>query len=110
MILGVSTLTNLAVMIYLSNRQSDANYPHRICTSLVLNCATFTLLALSTIFFSVGAVAYLVFTLLSVFVAALSTGYSQNGVFAFVNRFGGVYTQAIMTSVRPPWRVSGPRF
>lgn len=99
MILGVSTLTNLAVMVYLSNRQSDANYPYRIYISLTLNCVTFTILALSTVMFPVGATPYLVLTLVCVFVAALSTGFSQNGVFAFVNRFGGVYTQAIMTFV-----------
>jgi equilibrative nucleoside transporter 1/2/3 len=105
MILGVSTSTNLAVMLYLSNRQSTANYPYRICTSLVLNCITFTMLALSTVIFIVGSTSYLVFVLISVFVAALSCGFSQNGVFAFVNRFGGVYTQAIMTLVpyHPCW-------
>ncbi|KAI5817166.1 nucleoside transporter-domain-containing protein [Pyronema omphalodes] len=97
MILGVSTIVNLAVMIFLSHRQTSANYPYRICISLVLNCVTFTLLALSTIMFRVSAVPYLVFTLFSVFVAAASTGFSQNGVFAFVNTFGGIYTQAIMT-------------
>jgi len=102
MILGVSTSTNLGVMIYLSYRQSTANYPYRICTSLVLNCVTFTILALSTIMFVVGATPYLVLVLFCVCVAAASCGFSQNGVFAFVSRFGGVYTQAIMTSVTSP--------
>jgi equilibrative nucleoside transporter 1/2/3 len=113
MILGVSTSTNLAAMLFLSNRQSTANYPFRICTSLVLNCVMFTMLALSTVMFVVGSAPYLVFVLFSVFVAALSCGFSQNGVFAFVSRFGGVYTQAIMTLVprrSPPpprwWRLS----
>ncbi|KAF8252861.1 hypothetical protein K440DRAFT_535277 [Wilcoxina mikolae CBS 423.85] len=97
MILGVSTLTNLGVMVYLSNHQSSANYPYRICISLVLNCITFTLLAFSTVVFYVTSTPYLVFTLSTVLVAALSCGFSQNGVFAFVNTFGGIYTQAIMT-------------
>ena len=97
MILGVSTLTNMGVMMYLSNRQSSANYPYRICISLVLNCVTFTLLALSTVTFHVGSTVYLIFTLLSVLIASAGCGFSQNGVFAFVNTFGGTYTQAIMT-------------
>ena len=99
MILGVSTVTNLSSVLYLSNRQNNANYPYRICVSLVMNCLIFTLLALSTLVSSVGAELYLAFTLLCVFVASLSTGFSQNGVFAFMNRFGGAYTQAVMTSV-----------
>jgi hypothetical protein len=99
MILGVSTCANLGGLIYLSNRQKDANYPFRICTSLVLNCVVFTMLALSTVWFIVSAEQYLCFTLVSVFLASLAAGFSQNGVFAFVNRFGGTYTQAIMTWV-----------
>lgn len=99
LIIVVSTSTNLVVMLDLSKRQTGANYPFRICTSLVLNCVIFTLLAASTLWFLTGAVPYLVFTLVCVLLASMSAGFSQNGVFAFVSRFGGSYTQAIMTYV-----------
>jgi len=57
----------------------------------------FAALAVSTVTFYTGAVPYLIFTLICVFFASMSTGFSQNGVFAFANRFGGIYMQAIMT-------------
>ncbi|KAI5779734.1 nucleoside transporter-domain-containing protein [Geopyxis carbonaria] len=98
MIIVVSTVTNLGGTLLLSSRQATANYPRRIATSLIINVAVFTLLALSTVLFRhASATPYLLFTLVCVFFAALSTGFSQNGVFAFVNRFGGTCTQAIMT-------------
>ncbi|TGZ80910.1 hypothetical protein EX30DRAFT_341237 [Ascodesmis nigricans] len=97
LILVVSTVTNLLIMLDLQNRQSGANYPFRICTSLVLNCVIFVLLSVSTLWFICPAVPYLVFTLICVLLASASSGFSQNGVFAFVSRFGGGYTQAVMT-------------
>jgi solute carrier family 29 (equilibrative nucleoside transporter), member 1/2/3 len=97
----VSTVTNLASAIYLSYRQRSASYPWRICAALVINCAVFTLLALSAVVFRVGPEPYIVFVLFCVFCASWSAGLSQNGTFAFVNRFGGIYTQAIMTFVLP---------
>lgn len=84
-------------MLDLSKRQIGANYPFRICTSLFINCVLFVILALSTVIWIVDAVPYLVFTLACVFIASMSAGFSQNGVFSFVSRFGGSYTQAIMT-------------
>ncbi|KAL7271300.1 hypothetical protein RUND412_005952 [Rhizina undulata] len=95
-ILVVSTITNLSTMLYLTTKHTT-NYSTRICASLIINMAVFTLLALSTVWFEVGAKPYLVFVLLCVFASSLSTGMSQNGVFAHVNRYGGIYTQAIMT-------------
>ena len=97
----VSTITNLGSAVYLSYRQKSANYPWRICASLVINCAVFTVLALSAVMFRVGPEAYIVVLLACVLCASWSAGLSQNGIFAFVNKFGGIYTQAIMTFVTP---------
>lgn len=94
--MAVSTVTNLTAMMWLMNRQSSANYAMRICTSLVLNTVIFTALAISTLF-SAAASPYMFFTMLCVFGSSLSTAFSQNGVFAFVPQFGGIYMQAIMT-------------
>ncbi|KAG0132726.1 nucleoside transporter-domain-containing protein [Tuber indicum] len=77
LILVVSTITNLGSAVYLSYRQKSANYPWRICASLVINCAVFTVLALSAVIWSAGL--------------------SQNGIFAFASKFSGIYTQAIVT-------------
>ncbi|RPB02186.1 hypothetical protein L873DRAFT_1674118 [Choiromyces venosus 120613-1] len=96
LILAVSTITNLGSALYLSYRQKSANYPWRICASLVINCGVFTVLALSAVMFRVGPEAYIVILLTCVFWASWSAGLSQNGIFAFVNKFGGIYTQAIM--------------
>ena len=98
-ILSVSTIANLGSMIVLTKLQSKASYPKRIISSLLLNMAIFTLLAMSTRFFrDVTAASYLGFLLTMVFAASLATGLSQNGVFAYVSGFGrGEYTQAIMT-------------
>lgn len=99
LILASATLTNLTSAWYLSFRQENANYPARICMSLVMNIALSTVLALSTIFFIVGPESYIVVVLGCVLVSSCSTGLSQNGVFAFVNTFGGPYMQAVMTCV-----------
>lgn len=97
-ILTVSTITNLAVTLILTNLQRAANYPNRIKLALVINTAAFALLTLSTfIFRDVGPEAYLVFLLVDVCFAALATGLFQNGAFAFAASFGRPeYTQAIM--------------
>lgn len=98
-IISVSTVTNLGSVIVLTRLQSQASYPKRIASSLVVNNICFTLLALSTVFFRhVSADSYFGFLMLMVFAASLATGLSQNGVFAFVSGFGREeYTQAIMT-------------
>ncbi|CUS09872.1 unnamed protein product [Tuber aestivum] len=97
LILAVSSVTNLGSTLYLSYRQKSANYPWRICASLVINCGVFTMLALSAVMFRVGPEAYVVVLLTCVFWASWSSGLSQNGMFAFVNKFDGIYTQAVMT-------------
>ncbi len=98
-IISVSTVTNLGSMLVLTKLQAKASYPKRITLSLVINIASFTLLALSTTFFrDVSPGTYLGFLLTMVFAASLATGFSQNGVFAYVSGFGREeYTQAIMT-------------
>ncbi|KAH8153088.1 uncharacterized protein LAJ45_02675 [Morchella importuna] len=97
LILVSSTVTNLAGSYWLSKRQATADYPRRIWLSLVLNCVLTAVLAASTVVWIVGPAAYILVVLLCVVVAAWSTALSQNGVFAFVNTFGGVYMQAVMT-------------
>lgn len=101
LILAAATLTNLLSAFYLSKRQATANYPARISMSLIMNCILSTILALSTIFFIMGPESYIVLVLICVFMASWSTGMCQNGVFAFVNTFGGTYMQAVMTFVIP---------
>src|SRR4051812_27367402 len=69
-ILSVSTFTNLVAMLILTKMQSNASYPKRIVSSLLINLAVFTLLALSTITFrSISPGAYLGFLLFMVFLA-----------------------------------------
>lgn len=97
LILVFSTVTNLVSSYLLSKRQATADYPRRIWTSLLMNCALTTVLAASTVIWVVGPESYIVVVLLCVIAASWSTGLSQNGVFAFVNTFGGMYMQAVMT-------------
>ncbi|KAI9823044.1 MAG: hypothetical protein M1832_002698 [Thelocarpon impressellum] len=98
-ILSVSTVANLGSMFLLTKAQSHASYPKRIISSLFLNMAVFTLLAMSTsLFRDVTAGGYLGFLLTMVFAASVAAGLSQNGTFAYVSGFGRAeYTQAIMT-------------
>jgi equilibrative nucleoside transporter 1/2/3 len=98
-ITSVGTVTNLGSMLLLSHLQSNASYPRRILSSLLLNTIVFALLAISTLYFrDVSASGYLAFTLFMVFATACATGLLQNGTFAFVSSFGRPeYIQAIMT-------------
>ncbi|KAI9795638.1 MAG: hypothetical protein M1835_005423 [Candelina submexicana] len=98
-IISVSTVTNLGSMLVLTKLQARASYPKRITLSLIINIASFTLLALSTtIFRNVSAGTYLGYLLTMVFAASLATGFSQNGVFSYVSGFQRrEYTQGIMT-------------
>ncbi|KAI9800033.1 MAG: hypothetical protein M1833_003562 [Piccolia ochrophora] len=98
-ILSVFTVTNLGSMLVLTKLQSNASYPKRISSSLLMNVVSFTLLALSTTFFrDVSPKGYLSFLLVMVFLASLATGLSQNGVFSYASGYGRPeYTQAIMT-------------
>lgn len=97
-ILSVSTFSNLAAMLIVTNIQRSANYPWRINTALVLNTTVFTLLTISTSWFlDVSPGLYLAFLLLMVGCSACATGLFQNGAFAFAASFGRPeYTQAIM--------------
>lgn len=97
-ILSVSTITNLAVTLLLTNLQRAANYPNRIKLALLINTAAFALLTLSTTLFrDLNPDAYFAFLLVDVCFAALATGLFQNGAFAFAASFGRPeYTQAIM--------------
>lgn len=97
--LSVSTVGNLGSMILLTKLQARANYPKRIIAALVINIVAFTLLAMSTrLFLGVSAGAYFAFLMIIVFAASLATGLCQNGVFAYVSRFGREeYSQGIMT-------------
>lgn len=99
LILASATLTNLTSAWYLSFRQDNANYPARICMSLIMNIVLSTILALSTIFFIMGPGSYIFVVLGCVLLSSWSTGLSQNGVFAYVNTFGGSCMQAVMTCV-----------
>ncbi len=98
-IISISTTTNLVFVVVLAKLQSKASYPKRIASSLIMNTICFTLLALSTVLFRrISADSYFAFLMLMVFTASLATGFSQNGVFAYVAGFGREeYTQAIMT-------------
>lgn len=97
-ILSVSTIANLASMLLLTFRQRDASYPRRVSLSLLTSVICFSLLAGSAVTFqSVSPAVYFAFLLTMVMVASLATGSIQNGVFAYVQRFGRrEYTQAIM--------------
>jgi equilibrative nucleoside transporter 1/2/3 len=94
---SVSTITNLTSMLILTRLQANASYPKRIISSLFINMAVFTLLAVST---SIRASAgeYFGFLMVMMFATSLATGLCQNGIFAYVSGFGQPkYTQGIMT-------------
>lgn len=97
-ITSVSTGTNLAAMLVLTNIQYSASYPFRINTALLMNVAIFGLLTASTtIFVHVSPTVYLAFLLVMVSGSAWACGLIQNGAFAFAASFGRPeYTQAIM--------------
>jgi equilibrative nucleoside transporter 1/2/3 len=94
---SVSTVTNLTSMLILTCLQANASYPKRIISSLFINMAVFTLLAVST---SIRASAgeYFAFLMVMMFATSLATGLCQNGIFAYVSGYGQLkYTQGIMT-------------
>ncbi|KAI0425773.1 putative nucleoside transporter protein [Xylaria sp. FL1042] len=97
-ILSVSTLTNLAGVTFLANRQHAASYPFRISSALYLNAAVFSLLVISSkAFLDASTTTYLVFLLTMVALASWGTALMQNGVLAFASSFGRPeYMQAIM--------------
>lgn len=97
--ISVSTVTNLGSMLVLTRLQAHASYPKRIASSLVINMATFALLALFTeAFLGISARGYFGFLMVMIFSTSLATGLCQNGIFAYVSGFGEPrYTQAIMT-------------
>jgi len=95
--ISVSTVTNLGSMLVLTKLQKGASYPKRISISLILNIVIFAILALSTLV-KTSAGIYFGFILVAIFAASVSTGFIQNGLFAFTAGFGrSEYTQAIMT-------------
>lgn len=95
--ISVSTVANLGSMLVLTKLQKNASYPRRIATSLLINIVIFALLAVSTLI-TASAGVYFGFLMVAVFLASLSTGLIQNGLFAFSSGFGrSEYTQAIMT-------------
>lgn len=107
--LTVSTIANMSAIILFTFLQAKANYPARIITPLTVNTIIFTLLSLSTRFFTgISAAGYFGFLLLEVLAASIATGLMQNGLFAYVSGFGREeYTQGIMTGqaiagVAPP--------
>ncbi|KAK6073644.1 nucleoside transporter family [Seiridium cupressi] len=97
-IISVSTITNLGVMVILTNIQYTASYPFRINLALYINIAVFALLTLSTsAFLDASPGQYLVFLLIMVAGTAWAAGLIQNGAFAFAASFGRPeYMQAIM--------------
>jgi len=97
--LSVSTIANLGSVLVFSKLQANASYPKRIMAALVINTATFILLAISTrLFTHVSAGVYFGFLMVVVFAASLAAGLFQNGIFAYVSGFGQEqYTQGIMT-------------
>ncbi|OAA54072.1 nucleoside transporter family [Niveomyces insectorum RCEF 264] len=97
-VISVSTCTNLAAVLVLSNIQYSASYPFRINTALLLNVVVFCLLTASTLLFlHASALAYLLFMVFMVSCSAWACGLIQNGAFAFAASFGRPeYTQAIM--------------
>jgi len=98
-ITSVGTVTNLGSMLILGHLQAKANYPKRIIVSLMANVVVFSLLAISTEYFTgISSPAYLAFTLVMVFSTSVATGLCQNGAFAFASSFGRPeYIQAILT-------------
>lgn len=97
-IISVSTCTNLAAMLVLTNIQYSASYPFRINTALIVNVIVFSLLTASTsIFLHVYTDVYLLFLVVMVAGSAWACGLIQNGAFAYAASFGRPeYTQAIM--------------
>ncbi|KAG6247902.1 hypothetical protein E4U23_003438 [Claviceps purpurea] len=97
-ILTVSTVTNLGVLLLLSNKQLSASYPFRINLALVMNSIAFALLTASTVLFlDVSPEAYFVFLLSVVGFSSWATGLIQNGAFAFAASYGrSEYMQALM--------------
>lgn len=97
-ITSVSTLTGLAGMLLLTHFQRGASYPNRIIYSLCINICLSIILALSTVLYpSSSANVYFTFLMCIVFVTSAATSLCQNGLFAYVSKFGmGEYTQAIM--------------
>jgi equilibrative nucleoside transporter 1/2/3 len=88
---------NLSSMIALSKLQKNASYPRRIILSLLIYMVCFVLLSISTLFHTSAAV-YFGFLMAVILFASLSTGFIQNGLFAYVTGFGRPeYTQAIMS-------------
>ncbi|KAF3938200.1 hypothetical protein ABW19_dt0202963 [Dactylella cylindrospora] len=93
----VSTATTLFTTLALSHMQKSARYPYRITCALIINIIVFTFLALSTIMFTgVSSGVYLAFLLMMVLGTAASAGFFQNGLFAYVGKFGPIYAQAVM--------------
>jgi equilibrative nucleoside transporter 1/2/3 len=97
-IISVSTVTNLATTLILTNIQTSASYPFRINAALAINTTVFALLTVTTRYFlEVSTGFYFGFMLLLVSASSLATGLLQNGGFAFAASFGRPeYTQAIM--------------
>ncbi|UNI14263.1 hypothetical protein JDV02_000908 [Purpureocillium takamizusanense] len=97
-ILTVSTLTNLSVLLVLTNVQQSASYPFRINLALVINSVVFSLLTCSTaVFLDAGPGAYLGFLLFMVACSAFAMALIQNGAFAFAASFSRPeYMQALM--------------
>lgn len=107
--LTVSTIANMGAVMLFTFLQSKANYPARITVALIVNTVIFTLLSISTRFFTrVSASGFFGFLLVEVLAASTATGLMQNGIFAYVSGFGREeYTQGIMTGqaiagVSPP--------
>ncbi|KAF1821966.1 uncharacterized protein K489DRAFT_357781 [Dissoconium aciculare CBS 342.82] len=95
--ISISTLTNLVSMLVLTRMQAGASYPRRILISLALNMVIFAALAASTAFPHADPEVYFVFVMVTVGGSALATGFSQNGIFAYVAGFAHPsYIQAIM--------------
>jgi equilibrative nucleoside transporter 1/2/3 len=97
-ILTVSTITNLSVLLILSNIQYSASYPFRINLALVINSFVFALLTCSTtVFLDASPALYLAFLLATVGLSSWATALIQNGAFAFAASFGRPeYMQALM--------------
>ncbi|KAK6358418.1 hypothetical protein TWF730_007752 [Orbilia blumenaviensis] len=96
-IMTVSTGATLLTTLFLSRLQKGAHYPRRIKIALIINSVVFILFALSTVWFTnISAGLYLSFTLLMVLGTAVSAGFFQNGLFAYVGSFDPIYTQGVM--------------
>ncbi|KAK2591314.1 hypothetical protein QQS21_010998 [Conoideocrella luteorostrata] len=97
-ILTVSTITNLSVLLILSNIQYSASYPFRINLALIISSVIFALLTASTIvFLDASPTAYFTFLLVMVAFSSWATGLIQNGAFAFAASYGRPeYMQALM--------------